>query len=291
MRTRLAACGAVFALLVAACGNAGQEEANPVDNKVDKNAASKFEAGTAMQAIAKSGKVKIGVKFDQPGLGFKRAGENVPTGFDIEIGKMLAAKLGIPASKVQWVETISDNREPFLQKGTVDFVIATYSITDERRKVVGQAGPYYLTGQQILVKKGSGIKSVADVKGKKVCSVTGSTSLKQVEDKGAQGVGFETYSQCRDQVLDGAVEAMTTDGSILLGYAAENPDELEVVGKPFSEERYGIGYNKDKPELCGFITDTVTAAEKDGTWAKAFEATLGKSGVKTPTPPTLDPCK
>ena len=291
MRTRLAACGAVFALLVAACGNAGQDEANPIDNKVDKNAASNFKAGTAMQAIAKSGKVKIGVKFDQPGLGFKRAGENVPAGFDIEMGKILAAKLGIPASKVQWVETISDNREPFLQKGTVDFVIATYSITDERRKVVGQAGPYYLTGQQILVKKGSSIKGVADVKGKKVCSVTGSTSLKQVEDKGAKGVGFETYSQCRDQVLDGAVEAMTTDGSILLGYAAENPDELEVVGKPFSEERYGIGYNKDKPELCQFITDTIKAAEEDGTWAKAFEATLGKSGAKTPAPPTLDPCK
>ena len=291
MRTRLAACGAVFALVLAACGNAGEDTANPVDNKVDKNAASKFEAGTAMQAIAKSGKVKIGVKFDQPGLGFKRAGEDVPTGFDIEIGKILAAKLGIPASKVQWVETISDNREPFLEKGTVDFVVATYSITDERRKVVGQAGPYYLTGQQILVKKGSAIKDVSDVKGKKVCSVTGSTSLKQVEDKGAKGVGFETYSQCRDQVLDGAVEAMTTDGSILLGYAAENPDQLEVVGKPFSEERYGVGYNKGKPGLCQFITDTLTAAEKDGTWAKAFEATLGKSGVKTPTPPKPDACK
>jgi glutamate transport system substrate-binding protein len=91
-------------------------------------------------------------------------------------------------------------------------------------------------------------------------------------------------------VLDGAVEAMTTDGSILLGYAAENPDELEVVGEPFSEERYGVGYNKDKPELCEFIVDTLTEAEKDGTWDQAFEATLGKSGVKTPKPPKMDPC-
>ena len=163
---------------------------------------------------------------------------------------------------MQWVETISDNREPFLQKGTVDFVIATYSITDDRRKVVGQAGPYYVTGQQLLVKKGSDIKNVADVKGKEVCSVTGSTSLEQIEAKGATGRGFETYSQCRDQVLDGAVEAMTTDGSILLGYAAENPDELEVVGEPFSEERYGVGYNKDKPELCQFIVDTLTAGAR-----------------------------
>jgi glutamate transport system substrate-binding protein len=290
MRTRIAAVAAAAALVLAGCGNAGEEDKNPVDNKVDKNAAANFDKGTAMYDIAKSGKVKIGVKFDQPGLGFKRAGENTPAGFDVEIGKILAAKLGIPASKVQWVETISDNREPFLQKGTVDFVVATYSITDERRKVVGQAGPYYVTGQQILVKKGSDIKSVADVKGKEVCSVTGSTSLKQIEAKGAKGRGFETYSQCRDQVLDGAVQAMTTDGSILLGYAAENPDELEVVGKPFSEERYGVGYNKDKPELCQFITDAIKDAEDDGDWAKAFEATLGKSGVDTPEPPTMDKC-
>jgi glutamate transport system substrate-binding protein len=290
MRVRMAALAAVASLALAACGNAGEESANPVDNKVDENAASKFEAGTAMSDLAKSGKVKIGVKFDQPGLGFKRAGENTPTGFDVEIGKILAAKLGIPAGDVQWVETISDNREPFLQKGTVDFVIASYSITDERRKVVGQAGPYYVTGQQLLVKKGSAIKGVADVKGKEVCSVTGSTSLEQIEAKGAVGRGFETYSQCRDQVLDGAVEAMTTDGSILLGYAAQNPDELEVVGEPFSEERYGVGYSKDAPELCQFIGDALTEAQESGDWAKAFEATLGKSGVDTPEPPKLDPC-
>ncbi len=290
MRLRMAALGAVATLILAGCGNAGEEGMNPIDNKVDENAASKFKAGTAMADLAKAGKVKIGVKFDQPGLGFKRAGQDTPTGFDVEMGKLLAAKLGIPADDVQWVETISDNREPFLQKGTVDFVIASYSITDERRKVVGQAGPYYVTGQQLLVKKGSDIKSVADVKGKQVCSVTGSTSLEQIEAKGATGRGFETYSQCRDQVLDGAVEAMTTDGSILLGYAAENPDELEVVGEPFSEERYGVGYNKDKPELCPFIVDTLTGAQKDGDWAKAFEATLGKSGVDTPEPPKMDPC-
>ena len=83
---------------------------------------------------------------------------------------------------------------------------------------------------------------------------------------------------------------MTTDGSILLGYAAQNPDELEVVGEPFSEERYGVGYSKDSPELCTFIVETLTEAQDNGDWAKAFEATLGKSGVDTPEPPKLDPC-
>jgi glutamate transport system substrate-binding protein len=284
-RTRLAVIAAAAALVLAACGSAGEDDSNPVDNDVAKDAASQFEDGTAMKALAESGKVKIGVKFDQPGLGFKKAGVDIPTGFDVEIGKLIAAKLGIKPEDVEWVETISDNREPFLQKGTVDFVIASYSITDDRRKVVGQAGPYYVTGQQLLVKKGSDIKSVDDIKGKEVCSVTGSTSLQQVEVR-----GFETYSQCRDQVLDGSIDSMTTDGSILLGYAAENPDELEVVGDPFSEERYGVGYSKNKPELCQFIVDTIKEAEDDGDWAKAFEATLGKSGVETPEPPKMDPC-
>lgn len=289
-RTKIAVIAATAALVLAACGNAGDEDSNPVENKVDEDAASQFDDGTAMKELADAGKIKIGVKFDQPGIGFKKAGADVPTGFDIEMGKILAAKLGIKASDVDWVETISDNREPFLQKGTVDLVIASYSITDERRQVVGQAGPYYVTGQQLLVKKGSDIKSVDDLKGKEVCSVTGSTSLDNVEAKGAKPRGFETYSECRDQVQNGSVEAMTTDGSILLGYVAENPDELEVVGEPFSEERYGIGYSKDKPELCKFITDTVTKAEEDGDWKKAFEATLGKSGVETPEPPKMDAC-
>jgi glutamate transport system substrate-binding protein len=284
----LAAAGLAFSL--AACGNAGESDSDSVDVEVADDAASSFEAGTRMKELADSGKIIIGTKFDQPGIGFKGATDDAPTGLDPEMGKILAASLGIKPEDITWKETISDNREPFLQKGEVDLVLASYSITDERRKVVGQAGPYYVTGQQLLVKKGSDITSIADIKGKEVCSVTGSTSLDNVEAEGAKPRGFDTYSECRDQVADGSVEAMTTDGAILLGYAAEDPDNLEVVGEPFSEERYGVGYSKDSPEMCQWITDTLKKAEDDGTWAKAFEATLGKSGVETPDPPAMDPC-
>jgi glutamate transport system substrate-binding protein len=281
---------AALALSAAACGNAGGSDSESVDVKVDDKAASNFDAGTKMKELADAGKITIGVKFDQPGIGFKGATDDAPKGFDPEMGKILAASLGIPADKITWKETISDNREPFLQKGEVDLVIASYSITDDRRKVVGQAGPYYVTGQQLLVKKGSDIKSVDDIKGKEVCSVTGSTSLDNVEAKGAKPRGFDTYSECRDQVADGSVDSMTTDGAILLGYAALDPDNLEVVGEPFSEERYGIGYSKDSPEMCQWITDTIKKAEDDGTYDKAFEATLGKSGVDTPEAPKMDAC-
>ena len=290
-KTLLAAVGLALSVSsLAACGNAGGGDSESVDVKVDDKAASSFDDGTKMKELADAGKITIGVKFDQPGIGFKGATDDAPVGFDPEMGKILAASLGIPADKITWKETISDNREPFLQKGEVDLVIASYSITDDRRKVVGQAGPYYVTGQQLLVKKGSDIKSVDDIKGKEVCSVTGSTSLDNVEAKGAKPRGFDTYSECRDQVADGSVDSMTTDGAILLGYAALDPDNLEVVGEPFSEERYGIGYSKDSPEMCQWITDTIKKAEDDGTYDKAFEATLGKSGVDTPEAPKMDAC-
>ncbi len=287
----LAAVG--LAATMAACGSAGDSGSSDggVDVTVADNAADNFDDGTQMKQLAEDGKITIGVKFDQPGIGFKGATDDAPKGFDPEMGKILAASLGIAPEDIDWQETISDNREPFLQGNEVDLVIASYSITDERRQVVGQAGPYYVTGQQLLVGSDSDIESVDDIKGQEVCSVTGSTSLDNVKAEGAKPRGFDTYSECVDQVLSGTVDAMTTDGAILLGYAAQHPDELKVVGDPFSEERYGIGYSKDHPEMCQWINDTLTKSFDDGTWSDAFDATLGQAGVDAPDQPTLDECQ
>ncbi len=290
-RTMSVLSGTALMFALAACGNAGSDDSGGADVEVADNAADEFDDGTRMKELADSGKIVIGVKFDQPGIGFKGATDDAPKGFDPEIGKILAGTLGIAADDITWKETISDNREPFLESGEVDLVIASYSITDERRQVVGQAGPYYVTGQQLLVRSDSDIDTLDDVKGQEVCSVTGSTSLDNIEAEGAKPRGFDTYSECVDQVLSGTVDAMTTDGAILLGYAAENPDQLKVVVDPFSEERYGVGYSKDSPEMCQWITDTLQQSFDDGSWKAAFEATLGQSGVETPDPPKLDPCK
>jgi len=291
-RTKVVLAVAGLSLALAACGEAGNGGGGEgVDVEVTENAADNFDDGTRMKELAESGEITIGVKYDQPGIGFKGAADDMPKGFDPEMGKILAASLGIAPEDITWKETISDNREPFLQSGEVDLVIASYSITDERRQVVGQAGPYYVTGQQLLVKSDSDIESLDDIKGQEVCSVTGSTSLDNVEAEGANPRGFDTYSECVDQVLNGTVEAMTTDGAILLGYAAENPEELKVVVEPFSEERYGIGYSKDSPEMCQWINDTIEQSYEDGTWEEAFQATLGEAGVDTPDQPELDPCE
>jgi glutamate transport system substrate-binding protein len=289
-KLKFSVAAAGLALSLSACGNAGDEDSDGVDVEVSEDAAAGFDDGTRMKELADGGDVTIGVKYDQPGIGFKGATDDMPVGFDPELGKVLAASLGIEPGDITWKETISDNREPFLESGEVDLVLASYSITDERREVVGQAGPYYITGQQLMVGADSDIDSLDDVKGKEVCSVTGSTSLENIEAEGAKPRGFDTYSECVDQVLDGSVDAMTTDGAILLGYVAEHPDELKVVVDPFSEERYGVGYSLDHPEMCQWIVDTLTAAQDDGTWKEAFEATLGKSGIEAPEPPAMDEC-
>ncbi|MDR7252226.1 glutamate transport system substrate-binding protein [Nocardioides sp. BE266] len=293
IRTKAVIATAGLALSLAACGNAG-EDSESVDVKADENAASNFDDGTRMKEIADAGTINVGVKFDQPGLGFNATGSDMPTGFDVDIAKILVASLGIDpddTSKVKYVETISDNREPFLEEGKVDIVLASYSITDERRAVVGQTGPYMITGQQLLVPEDSDAAGPEDLQGKEVCSVTGSTSLDNAKAQGMKPVGFDTYSQCVDKVLDGTVEAMTTDGTILAGYAAQNEGQLKVVGDPFSEERIGVGYSKDHPEMCQWINDTLEQANEDGTWADAFESNLGASGVETPDFPELDSCE
>ncbi|MDF9715080.1 glutamate ABC transporter substrate-binding protein [Nocardioides sp. ChNu-153] len=289
-RTMATMTGLVLAASLAACGDAGSDEEESVDVDVNSDAAESFEEGTRMRELADQGTIKIGVKFDQPGIGYKGATDEVPTGFDPQVGTILAASLGIAADDIEWVETISANRESFLESGEVDLVIASYSITDARREVVGQAGPYYVTGQQLLVPADSDIAGVEDVQGQEVCSVTGSTSLDNAQAEGAVPRGFDTYSECVDQVRDGTVAAMTTDGAILLGYAAEDPDNLKVVGDPFSEERYGIGYSIDAPEMCGWINETLEESFDDGTWEEAFNNTLGVSLDEAPEPPALDPC-
>jgi len=294
IRTKAAVAGIGLALSMAACGEAGSGGDGGSDVQAAEDCDGKFEEGSQMAEWAEAGEITVGTKFDQPGLGFKDAASDIPTGFDVEIAKLLVADLCIdPESDgVTWEETISDNRdEPYLQEGRVDMVLATYSITPERQAIVGQTGPYLVTGQQILVKEDSDITGKEDLQGEEVCSAEGSTSIENVEKEGMVPASAPDYSQCVEDVLNGTVEAMSTDGSILLGYAAENPGELKVVGAEFSEERIGVGYfPPDETATCEWINGVIEKAYDDGTWADAFESTLGEGGAETPDPPELDEC-
>ncbi len=295
MKLGMAAVAVLLAGTLVACGDAGDDDGDDAPAvEAESDCDDKFDDGTRMAELAEAGEINVGVRFDQPGLGFKGGTDELPSGFDVEMAKLLVADLCIDpedTEAVNYEETISDNREPYLTSGRVDLVAASYSITPERRAIVGQTGPYFLTGQQVLVKADSDIESIEELKGEEVCSASGSTSLENVNAAGAVGVPADTYSICAEQVADGSVPAMSTDGSILLGLAAQYDGELKVVGPEFSEERIGIGYPKDYPEMCEWINGVIQESYDDGTWAEAFEATLGESGAETPEPPELDPCQ
>ncbi|MDQ4007444.1 MAG: glutamate ABC transporter substrate-binding protein [Actinomycetota bacterium] len=283
---------AAMALALGACGGGGTS-VGEMDVEVAENP--EFPSGSQMAKFNQAGEITIGVKYDQPGVGFLEPGSDTPSGFDIEMAKYIAAEMGIAPEDINWKETVSDNREPFLQNGTVDLVLASYSIDPERRKIVGQAGPYYVTGQQLLVREEDKNKITGpdDLSGIKTCSAVGSTSLETAsQEYDAKPVPFDTYSACVRQLQNGTVDAVTTDGAILLGYEAQDPEALQVVGPEFSTERYAVGYMpKDDTEFCQFINDTIQQSYQDGYWKEAFEATLGESGVKTPQPPEPDPCR
>lgn len=244
-----------------------------------------------LKAAQKRGKIVIGAKADQPFLGFVDT-EGKRSGFDIEIAKMVAADLGFSADKITFKTVDSNVRETSISKGQVDYYVGTYTINDERKKQVGFAGPYYQAGADLLVRKDEkGITGPDSVKGKKICSIVGSTPLQEIKKPkyGAKTTELSKYSLCVKQLLDGQVDAVTTDDAILKGYAAQRPSKLKLVEKPFTEEPYGIGMNKNDKVLRDAITDSLEKHIKNGDYKKAYVGTLGKSGSsyvapKTPLP-------
>jgi glutamate transport system substrate-binding protein len=234
--------------------------------------------------------LKIGVKEDQPGIGFKGP-DGKYAGFDIEIAKAVAKELGVDEGNIEFVTTVSANREPFIQQGKVDLVVASYTINDDRKKKVSFAGPYYVAGQDLLVRADeSAITGPDTMAGKKVCSVSGSTPAKRIKTDYPQAKlqEFDAYSKCVAALIGKSVDAVSTDDIILAGYAAQYAGKLKVVGKPFSKEPYGIGLAKDDKKGRDAINDALQKIFTDGRYKAAWEATLGAGGTPAPTPPTLD---
>jgi glutamate transport system substrate-binding protein len=297
MRIRTLAAGMlVGALALTACGKQASPGGNaggatgvqPPTYTVAQNV--EVPGSATFAKIKSTGGVTIGVKDDQPGLGLKDPTTGRYTGFDIEIAKLVAANLGYDESKIAYTTVDSGAREAAISNGNVDYYVGTYTITDKRKQQVSFAGPYFQAGQDLLIRRDdTSITGPDTLKGKKVCSVTGSTPIQRVRDQGLTEPGniveFQKYSQCVDKLGTREVDAVTTDDAILKGYAAQD-DTLRVVGKPFSQEPYGIGLNRDDAALRAKIDDILQTAIDDGTWQKIYDATLGQSGAPA-TPPTI----
>ena len=231
--------------------------------------------------------ITIGIKYDQPGLGQQEG--NTYTGFDVEVAKYVAKELGFEGDKVKFKESPSAQRESLIESGQVKLIFATYSINEDRKKKVSFAGPYFVAGQDLLVKNdNTDITGPDTMNNKKLCSVTGSTSASKIKEKYASTVQlqeYDTYSKCVEALNSGTIDAVTTDNVILAGFAAQPQykGKLKVVGQPFSEENYGVGLKKGDTETCDKVNTAITKMISDGSWQSALDKTVGASGFKPDT--------
>lgn len=271
LRKVTAASAAVLALAVTAtaCGS---------DDKDDKSSGGK--------------KITIGIKFDQPGLGQKTP-DGKYEGFDVDVATYVAKELGYKEGDIEWKEAKSAERENMLSRGDVDFIAATYSITDEREKKVDFAGPYLLAHQDILVRADdNSIKSPKDLNSKKLCSVAGSTSAQNVHDKlapKAQLQEYGGYSECLTGLENKAIDALTTDDSILAGYAAQKEfkGKFKLAGFKMTNENYGIGVKKGDDDLKKKINAALTKMVKEKAWDEAVKKHFGPANYKNEPAPKI----
>ena len=236
--------------------------------------------------------VTVGIKFDQPGMGLRKG--NDYTGFDVDVAKYIAKELG---KTPNFKEAPTPQREQLIESGQVSYIVGTYSITDARKQKVDFAGPYFIAGQDLLVRSDdSSITGPDALVGKKLCSVKGATPAQKIKDQypGVQLQEYDTYSKCVEELAAKTVDALTTDNTILAGYASQDAykGKLKLVGTTFSTENYGVGLKKGDTEFCQKVTDAIKKMIESGAWKQAVDDNLGPAGF-TPdakNPPTPAAC-
>lgn len=249
-----------------------------------------LEYPVGMTRVLAKKTITIGVKSDHPFMGFEDPVTGQRSGFDVEIAKMVAAYLGFGPREIEWKTVAPQVREISISKGDVDLYVGAYTINSERKKQVSFAGPYYLGGQDLLVDKDDrSIRGPEELRGKKVCTVTGSTPYQRIRqpEYGATVVSHDSYAHCVQDLVMHVVDAVTADDTILKGYAAQNEGRLRVIGRPFSEEFYGVGLARQDAALRDAVNDALEHHVRNGNWLRAYRATLGRSGVPAPTPPPV----
>ncbi|HEX8869212.1 MAG TPA: glutamate ABC transporter substrate-binding protein [Lentzea sp.] len=251
------------------------------------------DENTIAGRASKNDRLTIAVSYDQPGMAVRRL-DGSYRGFDVDVAKYIANEFGVEEKNITWREAQPGNRETLLTSGEADLVVSTYSITDKRKELIDFVGPYFVAGQDLLVRMNEtridGPKSLnASLR---LCSTAGSTSAAYVRDQFAKDVNLVEYakfSDCVTALLANNVDAVTTDDVLLAGYAAQNPELLRVVGDPFSKEEYGVGLHRDDPTSKAKVQQALQKMIDTGAWRKSLEANIGSSGYKIPDPPKLAP--
>lgn len=292
-RTAVAGIAGTLMISATACGSSKNGPGSGNSSALDKAPVAKaadIPAGSTMATIKKRGVLDVGATATSPLFSFKNPTTGNYTGFDAELTEMLAKYItGKP--NVKRTQVTVQTRETLLQNKTVDVVVATYTITPDRAKLISFAGPYFTDGAAILVRNDEkGISKPADLNGKKVVTETGSTTEQDIKKvaPSAKVTLLDENDQCLQALIQGRVDAYVLDQSIVGGDALQNPDKVKVVGTPFTHEPYGIGVNKDDTQFESFINAWLQEIYDDGTWAALWKETLQKAvGGSPPTPPKI----
>ncbi|MFI6088037.1 glutamate ABC transporter substrate-binding protein [Streptomyces sp. NPDC051218] len=238
-------------------------------------------AGCGGSGGAKDGdQLTVAVRDDLPGIGL-RGPDGEYRGLDIDVATYVAGQLGVSKDRITWKATVPAVRENLLVRGDVDLVVASYSITDERKRKVSFAGPYFLAHQDLLVRTDdTSIKGAADLNSRKLCSVTGSTSAQNVKEELAPKADLQEFSsptECLTGLENKVVDALTNDDAILAGFAAQRAHrgKFKLVGLRLSDERYGIGVAKSDTALRNKVNKALRKMVADGSWDRAVRKHFG----------------
>ena len=257
------------ALTLVACGDDDEDEADTGPEAVEQ-----FPAGSTMAELQDDGEIRIGVKFDVPPFGFENPETGEVEGFDVDLGTYLADRLGV---EPVFREATSDNRIPLLVDGSIDLILSTMTITEERDLEIDFSRPYYVANGDILVPEGSDIQGIEDLNGKRVCTALGSTYQETIEKEApdADLRLVDRYSECLELIQTDSVDAVSTDNVILTGMVIQD-DTLEIVGEQFTTEPYGDGIPEGDTEFKQFVDESITEFIDDGTWQETYEEWVGQ---------------
>ncbi|CAN5606655.1 glutamine ABC transporter substrate-binding protein GlnH [soil metagenome] len=283
-RRWLLALVALTALFVAACGGGAEDEEGGGGGQDSGSQAEEFPAGSPMAEFQEEGEITIGVKFDVPPFGFKNPNTNEVEGFDVDMGNIIADKLGV---EPDFIEAISDNRIPFLVDGTADLILSTMTITTDRDAEIDFSRPYYVAHGRILVPEGSDIQGIEDLSGKGVCTALGSTYEGTISDQApdAKLKLVDSYSECYELIQNGSVDAVSTDDVILTGMVIQD-DSLKLVGDELTTEPYGAGIAEGEKEFQAFLDETIEETFESGEWDKLYERWVGQYTKEEPDEPS-----
>jgi glutamate transport system substrate-binding protein len=271
---------ALGALVAAGCGDDDDDEGDGGEQAAEVQ---QFPANTTLGQIQRNGEITIGVKYDVPPFGFRNPQSGRVEGFDVDLGRAIAEELGV---EPKFVEAISDNRIPFLQRGTVDLILSTMTINAERAQEIGFSNPYFIAKGRILVPKDSDIKGIEDLGGRKVCTALGSTyeETLKTEAPDADLRLVDAYSECLELLQNGAVDAISTDDVILTGMIIQD-DSLKLVGDELTVEPYGAGFKKDDTEFAEFLNGVLDEYKSSGAWQEPYDRWLGQYTGEKQSPP------